>query len=82
MLKVGKAHHARNVCAYACVRVCARLCVFERAFVIVCVSVHMRVSVCVCAKVYVCARVCALLPHRRCSGVHDAVLERLLLKQA
>jgi hypothetical protein len=30
----------------------------------------------------VCVPVCALLPHRCCSGVHDAVLEQPLLKQA
>ena len=52
-----------------------RACEYSRAFVFVCV--------CVCALcVRVCPCVCALLPHRCCSGVHDAVLEQPLLKQA
>jgi hypothetical protein len=69
-------------CACVCVRVC--LCVFARVIVFVCV----RVRVCVCAHVcavvcvHACVCVCALLPHGRCSGVNDAVLDQPLLKQA
>ena len=48
---------------------CARQCVYARAFGFICV--------CACA----CVCSCALLPQRRCSGVHDAVLEHPLLKQ-
>jgi hypothetical protein len=54
---------------YACVR--AYACVHG-----------MSMRVCVCVSVCVCARVCALLPHRRCSNMHSAVLEQALLKQA
>jgi len=61
------------LCSY--VRMCnvylrVRACVYSCAFVFVCVYVR------------VCVRVCAMLPHRYCSGVHDAVLEQPLLKQA
>jgi hypothetical protein len=37
---------------------------------------HVRVHARVCARVH------TFLPHTRCSGVHGAVLERALLKQA
>jgi hypothetical protein len=57
-----------------CVFVCVCLCVC------VCVCAHMCVRLCACTLVCVC--VCALMPHGRCSGVNDAVLEQPLLKQA
>ena len=57
-----------------CVRV--RLCVFTRACVDL--SVYAR------ARLHVCAHgcVCVLLPHRCYNGVHGAMLEQTLLKQA
>jgi len=65
-----------SVCALKCIR--AHNCMFARLRVRVCV--YVCVSVCMCACACVC--LCALLPHRCCSGVHDAVLEQHLLKQA
>jgi len=69
-----------RVHVYACVRACVRsrvfcVCVRVCACVSMYVCVCVRVSVCVCVHAFVCA----LLPHRRCSGVHDAVLEEPLL---
>ena len=56
------------VCMCMCVNVpvcfCARLCSY--------VCAHAHVCVHVCVRVHVCA--CALQPHRRCRGVHGAVL--------
>ena len=51
------------------VHVHVRACELSRWFVFVCVRA-------------LCVRACALLPHRCCSGVHEAVLEQPLLKQA
>jgi hypothetical protein len=52
-LKIGEAHHARNMCMHmhACVRVCA--CVFGR-----CMCARVCVCMCVCACVYVRVRAC------------------------
>jgi len=51
----------------------------------VCVRVFGRLYVCACVYVCLCVRVCAyvraslyvcaLMPHRRCGGARDAVLE-------
>ena len=73
---------------------CACLYLFAPVFACMCVCVcahaHACARVCVCAcvcklfvRVRVCvhACVCALLPHRCCSGVHDAVLEQPLLSR-
>ena len=72
---------AQYVRANACVRVsvCVRACVRVRVCLCVCVCVcaHVCVRACVCARLCVCA----LLPHRCCSGVHDAVLEQPLLSR-
>jgi hypothetical protein len=57
---------------------CACKCMSAYVRARVCVCVCARARVCTCA----CSPVCALLSHRCCSGVHDAVLEQLLLKQA
>jgi len=71
------------VCACECVCACACLWVFVRVCLCICVCVRMRVCVrvCVCARMCVLTCMCALLPHRHCSGVRDAVLEHPLLKQ-
>ena len=61
------------------------MCMYVRACMLA--HVRVRVRVCLCART-VCACTCvyermhAFLPHTRCSGVHDAVLEQALLKQA
>ena len=79
------------VCVFVRVCVCARVsvCLCMRMYVYVCVRMRMRVSVClccvcVCAYVRVCVPVCVslLLPHRFCSGVHDAVLEQPAFAEA
>ena len=48
-------------CAYACVRMCAR--VYACACVCMCVRMCARVRVYACARAYVCACVCVLSPH-------------------
>jgi hypothetical protein len=75
------------VCVFVCVHayVCVRASVYTRAHLglYVCARVHACVRVCASTCVRVCVHLCmcALLPQRRCSGVHDAVLEHPLLKQ-
>jgi hypothetical protein len=76
-----------RVCACVFVRVHVyvhvRACEYSRAFILyVCMCAHECVYAYVCAYVRASLYVCTLLPHRRCSGVHDAVLEHYLLKQA
>ena len=78
------------VCAYACtcvfVCVCARDCVPVCICVCMCALVYVCVRICVYSRMrlclYVCACVCACVCVCACSGVHDAVLEQPLLKQA
>jgi hypothetical protein len=81
------------VWAFVCVRVFVRVHVLcepvnirARLCLCVCMCAHACVCMCMCACVCAYVRaslyVCALLPHRRYSGVRDAVLEHPLLKQA
>ena len=58
MLKIGEAHHARNVCmhTYACVCVSVRVSV--RVCVHVCVPVCLGICTCVCVCVCMCVRMC------------------------
>ena len=60
-----------------------RACEYPHAFVFVCVCACVCVCahVSVCEHLCVCVRMCALLPHRCCCGVHDAVLEQPLLSR-
>ena len=69
-----------------CMSVCKPVSIRARLCLYVCVRMRMRV--CMCMRAFVCTYVraslyvCASLPHRRCSGVRDAVQEHPLLKQA
>jgi len=72
------------VCARVCLCLCVCMCTCVCAPVSICarLCLYVRAHACVYVCVIVCLCVCLAAPQMLQGGVHDAVLEQLLLKQA